>query len=151
SRHQSHGGGGVVTYEPYSCPTGESPAEEEKLFPVRSIIGRGLSAIRDQAGHQQFLYWQLRSMFKEEDSIGGGTIFKAVTKEDMHRIPVIIPQSKITDLYEAFATPVITALLNLSQQNDNLRQTRNLLLPKLISGEVDVSELDITAPSEPNC
>ena len=33
----------------------------------------------------------------------------------------------------------------LSEKNANLRQTRDLLLPKLISGEIDVSELDIDA------
>jgi type I restriction enzyme S subunit len=31
----------------------------------------------------------------------------------------------------------------LAQKNINLRQTRDLLLPRLISGELDVSELDI--------
>jgi len=33
-------------------------------------------------------------------------------------------------------------------QNTNLRHTRDLLLPKLISGDVDVSELDITVSEE---
>jgi type I restriction enzyme S subunit len=36
--------------------------------------------------------------------------------------------------------------VNLQVRNSNLRQTRDLLLPKLISGELDVSELDITIP-----
>jgi type I restriction enzyme S subunit len=31
----------------------------------------------------------------------------------------------------------------LADKIDNLRQTRDLLLPKLISGEIDVSDLDI--------
>jgi len=35
---------------------------------------------------------------------------------------------------------------NLQQKNTNLRITRDLLLPKLISGELDVSELNITIP-----
>ena len=35
----------------------------------------------------------------------------------------------------------------LQKKNANLRQTRDLLLPKLISGEIDVSELDINRDS----
>ena len=39
-------------------------------------------------------------------------------------------------------------IVNLDEKNTTLRRTRDLLLPKLISGEVDVSELDITVPEE---
>jgi type I restriction enzyme S subunit len=39
--------------------------------------------------------------------------------------------------------PLHSQVLNLVCRNKNLRQTRDLLLPKLISGEVDVSSLDI--------
>ena len=45
-----------------------------------------------------------------------------------------------------FATqiqPLIDSIQNLGTKNANLRQTRDLLLPKLISGEIDVSELNI--------
>jgi len=36
----------------------------------------------------------------------------------------------------------------LIEKNNNLRQTRDLLLPKLISGELDVSDLDIATDKE---
>jgi type I restriction enzyme S subunit len=39
--------------------------------------------------------------------------------------------------------PLLSLQLNLRVKNQNLRQTRDLLLPKLISGEVDVSGLEI--------
>ena len=39
--------------------------------------------------------------------------------------------------------PLIDSIQTLGAKNANLRQTRDLLLPKLISGEIDVSELDI--------
>lgn len=42
----------------------------------------------------------------------------------------------------------VELILVLQQRNKILRRTRDLLLPKLISGEVDVSELDITVPEE---
>jgi type I restriction enzyme, S subunit len=39
-------------------------------------------------------------------------------------------------------------ILNILMKNNTLRRTRDLLLPRLISGEVDVSELDIAVPEE---
>ena len=56
--------------------------------------------------------------------------------------------SILLDKFSEEVTPVIQMIRNLTQKNTNLRRTRDLLLPKLISGEVDVSELDITIPEE---
>ena len=63
------------------------------------------------------------------------------------KYPVIVPPDQITQRFNNFTCEVIDKIHNLIFQNANLRQTRDLLLPKLISGEIDVSELDIdTAP-----
>ena len=59
------------------------------------------------------------------------------------KYPILIPQAKITQCFNDFTCDVVEKIQNLIFQNKNLRQTRDLLLPKLISGEIDVSELDI--------
>ena len=60
------------------------------------------------------------------------------------KYPVIIPPDQITQHFGSFVQDVVAKIQNLIRfQNKNLRQTRDLLLPKLISGEIDVSELDI--------
>jgi len=45
--------------------------------------------------------------------------------------------------FEAIVTPMFAQLRNLANRNANLRCTRDLLLPRLIAGEVDVAGLDI--------
>ena len=58
------------------------------------------------------------------------------------------PSSDILGQFESIVAPMFRKVQNLSEENTNLQQTRDLLLPKLISGEIDVSELDIdTDPS----
>ena len=59
------------------------------------------------------------------------------------KYPVIVPPDQITQRFNTFTCEVIDKIHNLIFQNANLRQTRDLLLPKLISGEIDVSEIDI--------
>ncbi len=59
------------------------------------------------------------------------------------KYPVIIPPDQITQRFSSFVRDIVKQIQNLIFQNRNLRQTRDLLLPKLISGELDVSELDI--------
>jgi type I restriction enzyme S subunit len=75
--------------------------------------------------------------------MGGGTIFKAVTKDDMYKITFIMPFDSLVSHFEHFVSPIFSQLENLTTKNANLRQTRDLLLPKLISGELDVSSLEI--------
>ncbi len=59
------------------------------------------------------------------------------------KYPVIIPPEQIMKRFSSFACEVVDNIHNLIFQNKNLSETRDLLLPKLISGEIDVSELDI--------
>ena len=59
------------------------------------------------------------------------------------KYPVVIPSEQITQRFSSFVRDVVDKIQNLIFRNINLRQTRDLLLPKLISGEIDVSELDI--------
>ncbi len=109
----------------------------------RIVIGRGLCAIRNRKGNQGFTLHQLKERFAEEDTMGGGTIFKAVTKEDMHGVGFLQPRGEIIQSYEDRSHPMDKLIETLNQKNVNLRATRDLLLPKLISGELDVSDLDI--------
>jgi len=54
-----------------------------------------------------------------------------------------VPPSGLASRFARFVGPALDVMDTLENQIANLRRTRDLLLPKLISGEVDVSELDI--------
>ena len=60
------------------------------------------------------------------------------------------PNQDILDQFELTIASFFRKIQNLSEKNTNLRQTRDLLLPKLISGEIDVSELDIGTDPKSN-
>jgi hypothetical protein len=51
----------------------------------------------------------------------------------------------LVELFDKAIEPIVKLIVNLQRKNANLRQTRDLLLPRLISGELDVSR--IAAPS----
>ena len=60
--------------------------------------------------------------------------------------PVIIPPKPLLDEFNNIASDMVDLIITKIFQNANLHRTRDLLLPKLISGELDVSELDIRIP-----
>ncbi|MDW7711310.1 MAG: hypothetical protein SCH98_12640 [Deferrisomatales bacterium] len=57
--------------------------------------------------------------------------------------PLLIPIPRLQKDFEGLVSPVRSLAVALEDKNTVLRQTRDLLLPKLISGQLDVSELDI--------
>ena len=143
------------------CTVANRVAEDgDILFSVRApvgriniankkvVIGRGLSAIRSKTGCQRFVFQQLKELFQEEDTIGNGAIFKSVTKEDVYGIKMLQPPDTIISLFEQHIQSMFENIEALTKKNTNLRQTRDLLLPKLISGEVDVEGLDINIGEE---
>ena len=63
---------------------------------------------------------------------------------------VAVADSKTSNLFSDFATCIFQQTETLKRRNQNLHQTRDLLLPKLISGQIDVSELDIDTTPKSN-
>src|SRR3546814_15379769 len=101
------------------------------------ILGRGLSAIRHNDGSQAFLWEQLRSRFTKDDMMGNGAIFASVTKSDMQGIELICPPRPVVESATKHFEPLHSEISTLSQQIQKLRRTRDLLLPRLLSGQVD--------------
>lgn len=120
-----------------------APVGRINLADKRLIVGRGLCAIHNKNGQQWFTLHQLKERFQQEDTMGGGTIFKAVTRKDVESIEFLNPANLTVQAFEEICHPIEAQIKILTEKNNNLRQTRDLLLPKVISGELDVSDLNI--------
>jgi type I restriction enzyme S subunit len=105
------------------------------------ILGRGLSAIRHNQGFQAFLWEQLRNRFTKDDMMGNGSIFASVTKDDMQGIELVCPPALVIEAATKHFGPLHSELATLSQQIQNLRRTRDLLLPRLLSGLIGVEAI----------
>ncbi len=77
-----------------------------------------------------------------------GSAYPAVNKEDFDCAPVLVPPARLLEQFDGNASSLLALADNLRQKKLNLRRTRDLLLPKLVSGEVDVSELEIDIGAE---
>lgn len=101
-------------------------------------IGRGLCAFRSKTGCQNYLYHQLKEYFFEDDVVGNGAIFNAVTKSELMQIKLKTPCETVQKDFELNAQRVYDLILNLTKQNSKLREARDILLPKLMSGQIEV-------------
>ena len=72
-------------------------------------------------------------------------------KSKLKSVELIIPSTReLFEHYQNMANPLFELELELQDKNTTLRRTFDLLLPRLISGEVDVAEVDIAVSEEVN-
>jgi type I restriction enzyme S subunit len=102
------------------------------------VIGRGLAALRSKTGHQSLLFQQLRAHFFKEDLIGAGAIFASVTKKEFESQEILKHSPRLAKAFEEVSCPIDEQLRVLYQQISILRAARDLLLPRLMSGEIAV-------------
>ena len=121
-----------------------APVGRINIANTKMIIGRGLHSIRSKFDNQVFIFHQLKDKFQEEDSMGSGTIYKSVTKKIMLNLKLIDPGEELIKKFEEKAVPIFNQIKTLTDKNDKLKETRDLLLPKLISGKIDVKEMELT-------
>ncbi len=80
-----------------------------------------------------------------------GTKMPRANWDVLTKYPVAIPPNSLVSRFDELAREMVDQIQNMVLRNRNLRCTRDLLLPKLISGELDVENLDIAIPeSAPN-
>lgn len=107
-------------------------------------VGRGLGAIRSKNEHQSFV---LYTMFALRDQLnvfnGEGTVFGSINRDALNSMPVNIPPKEIIDKFEDIVAPMDAAIRNNYDEICRLQTIRDSLLPRLMSGELDVSELDL--------
>jgi type I restriction enzyme, S subunit len=77
-----------------------------------------------------------------------GTIMDALNVKGIIRLAVPMPPVKLIERFESEVRPIRHMVEVLVERSANLRATRDLLLPRLISGEIDVSKLDLAGVVE---
>ena len=98
--------------------------------------------------HVFYYYLMFKNRQIEFTGLHRGAAKPHVYPQDLMRLEAVDVSSHMLDSFDQEVTPAFQLIKTLSQKNTNLRQTRDLLLPKLISGELDVSSLDINIPEE---
>ena len=107
-------------------------------------IGRGLAAIRSKDRHQSFVLYTVFSLQEKLNMFNGeGTVFGSINRDALNSIPIIIPPKELIDQFENIAASMDAAIRNNYNEICRLETIRDELLPRLISGELDVSGLEI--------
>ena len=80
---------------------------------------------------------------KQHHITGTGTTQQQLTVPDFQKTEILVPSQKIVTLFTATVEPIFEKIWANQNENEKLSSLRDTLLPKLMSGELDVSNIDI--------
>lgn len=121
---------------------------DSKGFPILQYI-EGKFWVNNHAhiitGKNSFTVELLYLLFSltNVQSIVTGAVQPKISQANLNKVPVIIPSDSELKAFDASIQPIFAQIRNLHAENDRLAITRDTLLPKLMFGELDVSDLDL--------
>lgn len=101
-------------------------------------LGRGVCSINSK--YQNFVDKLFENELPALLGQTSGSTFPSWTGPQLKQHPVVCPSEGLLQRFESIITPMTTDILILSRTIENLRHTRNLLLPRLLSGQVNLDE-----------
>ena len=90
-----------------------------------------------------FVYFFLKNTLPVIEGMASGSTFKEVSGSTMKNVPAVIPDAETLAKFSDFCTPIFAQQRILEEQNQSLATLRDNLLPKLMSGEIDVSAVQL--------
>lgn len=114
-----------------------------KILCVDTCIHDGWLYFPSSYFSNEYLYLFFKIIRKELVSLGNGSVFTNLKTDILKNYSVIVPKKKILKDFDGLVQPLFSQIECNAKENNKLTRLRDTLLPKLMSGELDVSNLDI--------
>ena len=118
-----------------------APVGDINVAKEECCIGRGVASIKSKYGHDSYLFYAMKSLHKLFDSFDGeGTVFGSINKKTLSAIQILLPSDGIVEQFNNIASSFDDRIRSLSDENSRISTLRDTLLPRLMSGELEVPE-----------
>ena len=120
------------------APVGDINVAEE-----RCCIGRGLASVKSKSNCDSYILYLMQSLKPVFDRFNGeGTVFGSINKKAFENIKIVIPTEKDVSVFNAIVNSMDGKIKNMEKESRRLAELRDTLLPKLMSGELKVNEIE---------
>ena len=97
-----------------------------------------ISVVPHDAGARMYLLHNLMHRVEEVRSHAGGSTYKEINKGKFKALPIVFPEGILLHEFEEQASTLHAQVRNLHKSNQKLALARDLLLPRLMNGEIAV-------------
>ena len=120
------------------APVGDINVAEE-----RCCIGRGLASVKSKNNYNSYILYLMQSLKNVFDRFNGeGTVFGSINKKAFEEMQIIVPTGNVISKFDSIASSMDCQIKRTEQQSRRLAELRDTLLPKLMSGELSVNEVE---------
>jgi type I restriction enzyme S subunit len=115
-----------------------------------TVASTGFAVLRAESISKHYLYQYVRAdqFVSYLVNRATGAAYPAVKASDFKEAMIIVPQGDVLSHFDKAVAPMRSLIHRWERKNANLRAQRDLLLPKLVSGEIDVSEISVPEDKE---
>ena len=104
-------------------------------------IGRGLASLRHKSGSISYTYYAMKQVQAQIEAYEAtGTVFGSINQKQLKALDTIAPDKKVIDEFHRIADPIDSKVMNQVYMNRELSKLRDTLLPKLISGDIELND-----------
>ena len=114
-----------------------------KILDVDTCIHDGWLYFPKSELSKYYLYLFFKHIRKELVSLGNGSVFTNLKTDILKAFPATKADETTLKEFDALVAPLFDAMLNVGRENFKLAAMRDVLLPKLMSGEIDVSAIQL--------
>ena len=114
-----------------------------KILDVDTCIHDGWLYFPKSELSKYYLYLFFKHIRKELVSLGNGSVFTNLKTDILKAFPATKADETTLKEFDALVAPLFDAMLNADRENFKLATMRDVLLPKLMSGEIDVSSIQL--------
>ena len=114
-----------------------------KILDVDSCIHDGWLYFPESKFSKEYLYLYFKYIRQQLVNLSNGSVFNNLKTDILKGYPTILPDKDTLRRFDDIVMPMFLQMRNLNRESHKLVDMRNALLPKLMSGEIDVSKHDL--------
>ena len=120
-----------------------APVGDINITHKECCIGRGLASAVSRTNKSAFLLYTLFSLKSDLDKFNAeGTVFGSINRKALETLKILIPTNDLISKFETIVASMDQQILILHIESENLKILRDTLLPKLMSGELKINDIN---------
>lgn len=114
-----------------------------KILDVDSCIHDGWLYFPQSKFSREYLYLYFKYIRQQLVNLSNGSVFNNLKTDILKNYPTILPDKETLQRFDSIVNPIFLEIQNRTRESHQLVDIRDALLPKLMSGELDVSDINL--------
>ena len=114
-----------------------------KILDIDTCIHDGWLCFPSSKLSNEYLYLYFKYIRNNLVALGNGSVFTNLKTDILKNYPTNLPSSEVLNEFDGIIKPIFSMILSNTRETKRLIEIRDTLLPKLMSGELDASEIDL--------